>query len=77
CLHGGRLLLLLTLTLVILDPGPCREYVVKWYYDATANGCAQFWFGGCLGNDNQFETEKSCRETCVKDSPPKRSTKGR
>ncbi|XP_038566524.1 collagen, type XXVIII, alpha 1b [Micropterus salmoides] len=49
-----------------LDPGPCRDYVVKWYYDATANSCAQFWFGGCLGNSNQFETEKSCRDTCVK-----------
>uniref|UniRef100_A0A3Q1FHN2 BPTI/Kunitz inhibitor domain-containing protein n=1 Tax=Acanthochromis polyacanthus TaxID=80966 RepID=A0A3Q1FHN2_9TELE len=50
----------------ILDPGPCRDYVVKWYYDATANACAQFWYGGCLGNGNQFETEKSCVETCVK-----------
>ncbi|XP_023249185.1 collagen alpha-1(XXVIII) chain-like [Seriola lalandi dorsalis] len=50
----------------VLDPGPCRDYVVKWYYDATANSCAQFWFGGCLGNGNQFETEKSCKETCVK-----------
>ncbi|XP_069544117.1 collagen, type XXVIII, alpha 1b [Brachyistius frenatus] len=50
----------------ILDPGPCRDYVVKWYYDATANSCAQFWFGGCRGNSNQFETEKSCRETCAK-----------
>uniref|UniRef100_A0A3Q3M2Q9 Collagen alpha-1(XXVIII) chain n=1 Tax=Mastacembelus armatus TaxID=205130 RepID=A0A3Q3M2Q9_9TELE len=49
-----------------LDPGPCRDYVVKWYYDAIANSCAQFWFGGCLGNSNQFETEKSCRKTCVK-----------
>lgn len=49
-----------------LDPGPCRDYKVKWYYDATANSCAQFWFGGCQGNSNQFETEKSCRETCVK-----------
>lgn len=49
-----------------LDPGPCRDYVVRWYYDPTANACAQFWFGGCLGNGNQFETEKSCRETCVK-----------
>uniref|UniRef100_A0A3Q4AGB5 BPTI/Kunitz inhibitor domain-containing protein n=1 Tax=Mola mola TaxID=94237 RepID=A0A3Q4AGB5_MOLML len=51
---------------LILDPGPCRDYVAKWYYDATANACAQFWFGGCLGNGNKFETEKSCREACVK-----------
>ncbi|KAG7216466.1 hypothetical protein INR49_001952, partial [Caranx melampygus] len=38
----------------ILDPGPCRDYIVKWYYDATANSCAQFWFGGCLGNSNKL-----------------------
>ncbi|CAB1333421.1 unnamed protein product [Coregonus sp. 'balchen'] len=50
----------------ILDPGPCWDYVVKWYYDTTANACAQFWFGGCQGNQNQFESEKSCRKTCVK-----------
>ncbi|XP_017284060.1 collagen, type XXVIII, alpha 1b isoform X2 [Kryptolebias marmoratus] len=50
----------------ILDPGPCRDYVVKWYYDATSNACAQFWFGGCLGNKNQFESEEKCSQTCVK-----------
>uniref|UniRef100_A0A3P9MX85 BPTI/Kunitz inhibitor domain-containing protein n=1 Tax=Poecilia reticulata TaxID=8081 RepID=A0A3P9MX85_POERE len=50
-----------------LDPGPCRDYMVKWYYDATSNSCAQFWFGGCQGNQNRFDTEKKCRETCVKD----------
>ncbi|XP_036394931.1 collagen, type XXVIII, alpha 1b [Megalops cyprinoides] len=49
-----------------LDPGPCRQYVVKWYYDSTANACAQFWFGGCEGNRNRFDTEDNCRKTCVR-----------
>ncbi|XP_077577626.1 collagen, type XXVIII, alpha 1b [Stigmatopora nigra] len=49
-----------------LDPGPCREYTMRWYYDSEANACAQFWFGGCHGNDNQFESEKSCKQTCVR-----------
>uniref|UniRef100_A0A8C9WEL0 BPTI/Kunitz inhibitor domain-containing protein n=1 Tax=Scleropages formosus TaxID=113540 RepID=A0A8C9WEL0_SCLFO len=48
-----------------LDPGPCRQYVVRWYYDAIANACAQFWFGGCKGNQNRFDTEDSCRKACV------------
>ncbi|KAE8282369.1 Collagen alpha-1(XXVIII) chain Precursor [Larimichthys crocea] len=48
-----------------LDPGPCREYVVRWYYDREANACAQFWFGGCQGNANNFETEAKCRSSCV------------
>ncbi|XP_073702828.1 collagen, type XXVIII, alpha 1b [Garra rufa] len=52
--------------LLPLDPGPCREYVVKWYFDPKANSCAQFWFGGCQGNKNQFDTQESCRKSCVK-----------
>uniref|UniRef100_A0AAY5EI77 BPTI/Kunitz inhibitor domain-containing protein n=1 Tax=Electrophorus electricus TaxID=8005 RepID=A0AAY5EI77_ELEEL len=48
-----------------VDPGPCRQYVVKWHYDPKANSCAQFWYGGCHGNQNQFDTEKSCRKSCV------------
>ncbi|XP_061633438.1 collagen, type XXVIII, alpha 1b isoform X2 [Phyllopteryx taeniolatus] len=49
-----------------LDPGPCRDYVVRWYYDSEANACAQFWFGGCRGNANQFDSEKRCKQTCVR-----------
>lgn len=48
-----------------LDPGPCRQYIVKWYYDPEANACAQFWYGGCQGNANSFETEVNCRNSCV------------
>ncbi|XP_067282390.1 collagen, type XXVIII, alpha 1a [Pseudorasbora parva] len=48
-----------------LDPGPCREYRVMWYYDPEANACAQFWYGGCQGNGNRFETEDICGRTCV------------
>ncbi|XP_015256288.1 PREDICTED: collagen alpha-1(XXVIII) chain-like [Cyprinodon variegatus] len=49
-----------------LDPGPCRDYIAKWYYDAKSNSCAQFWFGGCQGNQNRFDSEQKCRETCEK-----------
>ncbi|XP_051519555.1 collagen alpha-1(XXVIII) chain-like [Myxocyprinus asiaticus] len=48
-----------------LDPGPCRAYIVRWYYDPEANACAQFWYGGCQGNSNRFEMEEMCIKTCV------------
>ncbi|NXO61557.1 COSA1 protein, partial [Phainopepla nitens] len=48
-----------------MKPGDCWSYVVKWYYDKSGNSCGQFWYGGCNGNNNRFETEKECRETCV------------
>ncbi|XP_041322768.1 collagen alpha-1(XXVIII) chain [Pyrgilauda ruficollis] len=48
-----------------MKPGDCWNYVVKWFYDKSGNSCGQFWYGGCNGNNNRFETEKECRETCV------------
>ncbi|XP_074068932.1 uncharacterized protein LOC141506250 [Macrotis lagotis] len=48
-----------------LDQGSCRVYVIKWYYDKKANACAQFWYGGCNGNDNRFNSEDECIKACV------------
>ncbi|XP_064166932.1 collagen, type XXVIII, alpha 2a isoform X1 [Anguilla rostrata] len=48
-----------------LDQGSCRDYNIRWYYDKQANACAQFWYGGCEGNNNRFDTEDQCKEICV------------
>ncbi|XP_059610562.1 papilin isoform X1 [Phlebotomus argentipes] len=52
--------------------GPCTGYLPMWYYDSDRNQCTQFVWGGCLGNNNRFESLEECQSACVVDSsaPP-------
>ena len=50
--------------------GPCEGYYPLWYYDKERKGCAQFVYGGCLGNANRFETREDCENTCSTDTDP-------
>ncbi|XP_058041029.1 collagen alpha-3(VI) chain isoform X15 [Ahaetulla prasina] len=47
------------------EDGPCRNYVLKWYFDPETASCARFWYGGCDGNENRFNTQKDCEKVCV------------
>ncbi|EFX79782.1 hypothetical protein DAPPUDRAFT_304363 [Daphnia pulex] len=44
--------------------GPCRMSLEKFYYDAEKKDCLLFFYGGCKGNSNQFDTVEECRQTC-------------
>lgn len=46
------------------DVGPCSDYTVRWWYNRATNRCQQFVYGGCLGNENNFETERACLQRC-------------
>ncbi|KAI7805487.1 putative collagen alpha-6VI chain-like [Triplophysa rosa] len=42
------------------DAGRCSEYSVKWYFNVHSGECLRFWYGGCEGNGNRFNTRKDC-----------------
>ncbi|XP_060068958.1 papilin-like isoform X3 [Ylistrum balloti] len=46
------------------DRGPCYEFGAKWYYDSVRKDCYQFWYGGCDGNSNRFESREDCQTEC-------------
>ncbi|ETE62042.1 Collagen alpha-6(VI) chain, partial [Ophiophagus hannah] len=48
-----------------MDIGECENYTLKWYYHKQQNMCSQFWYGGCGGNKNRFETQEECDALCV------------
>lgn len=50
------------------DAGPCRGYMVRWFWDKEADRCDRFVYGGCQGNANNFETLEECEsEMCHMD----------
>lgn len=50
--------------LMEMDPGICRGFFAKYFYNNQSRRCERFVYGGCLGNSNNFETLDECEKTC-------------
>lgn len=47
------------------DSGPCKARFERFFFNVETGKCGQFVYGGCAGNDNNFDTLEKCEETCV------------
>jgi hypothetical protein len=46
------------------QPGPCRGYFPRWWFNKATRRCEQFVYGGCQGNANNFATQAECQSAC-------------
>ncbi|XP_074621824.1 zona pellucida sperm-binding protein 3 receptor-like isoform X2 [Acropora palmata] len=55
-----------------VDPGPCFANVSHWAFNQKAGRCKQFKYGGCFGNENNFDSKEKCYQRCPPTAPAKR-----
>ncbi|KAH9515020.1 hypothetical protein Btru_021689 [Bulinus truncatus] len=52
----------------LLSPevGPCKAQLSRYHYDQSSDTCSNFMYGGCGGNENNFQTREECEEVCTR-----------
>ncbi|XP_077967571.1 amyloid-beta precursor protein-like isoform X1 [Styela clava] len=51
--------------------GLCRALLPAWFFNSDTNECEYFHYGGCGGNDNNFESREECVSKCQPDKAKK------
>jgi len=46
------------------EAGSCYDYVLRYSYVSSSGDCEPFYYGGCEGNDNRFESADECEAEC-------------
>ena len=41
----------------------CLMFIIR-YFDNAEKRCMPFYYGGCEGNDNRFDTFEECQKSC-------------
>jgi hypothetical protein len=51
------------------NSGDCDAYMLKYFFNPSHGQCEQFFYGGCGGNQNRFDTLADCQNRCDVKSP--------
>lgn len=54
------------------EPGPCTNTTHRWAFSPKAGRCKRFNYGGCFGNENNFDSKDKCNKRC----PPVNTDRG-
>ena len=46
------------------EAGRCQGDFPRFFYDMDMKKCRQFTYGGCRGNQNNFDTLQECQQFC-------------
>nr|XP_016944901.1 chymotrypsin inhibitor SCI-III-like [Drosophila suzukii] len=44
--------------------GVCRGRILNWTYRQDTNECIEFYYTGCRGNNNRFDSKEQCEQSC-------------
>lgn len=55
------------------EPGPCLGHFPSFYFSAASGQCEPFIYGGCMGNNNRFDSDEACRLACTLGHVPAQS----
>ena len=45
--------------------GLCKAKLSRYFFNSETRKCELFDYGGCMGNENNFQTEEECQNKCV------------
>jgi hypothetical protein len=50
--------------------GMCRGALTRFWFNPKTKECEEFYYGGCGGNENNYESPDECEASCgAKKSP--------
>ncbi len=77
CSHQSKLVRAKTVCTLPKSHGHCRDQEAKWYFDNIKKTCQPFYYTGCGGNDNRFDSWDDCEAACPNAYPPEIDVKAK